>query len=137
MEKEKKPRGSMKGTLKNLGQAINDILSEIADEVLESVEEGVDKGAKYLKQKLENATPIDSGETRKCWEIGRKKADGQNIEIAKGVRYITNTAVNEQGIPITNLLEFGSKGKPFIRKTIAENQDEVVQIIKDEIQKNM
>ena len=57
----------------------------------------------------------------------------------KGVRYIGNSAVggkNNYGyeIPLSNLIEFSSKGKPFIRRTFDENKEEIIRIIKGEIE---
>ena len=62
-----------------------------------------------------------------------------NLDKYKGVRYIGNTAVgskNEYGyeIPLANLIEFSSKGKPFIRQTFEENKEQIINIIKGEIE---
>ena len=44
---------------------------------------------------------MDRGETKELWERSTKY---------KGVRYINNTALNKNNIPIVNLLEFSKKG---------------------------
>ena len=89
-----------------------------------------------MKQALEAATPIDDGETRRSWEVDFKY---------RNVRYINNTATRPKtpgdkitsgdgNIPIVNLLEFGKKGKPFVRKTVQAEQEQIINIIKGEIE---
>lgn len=118
-------RQSLKPTLNNFAEAISTVLQDITEEVYEAVDRGLDKGAKLLQKKLEEATPVDSGETKGGWQADLRYTN---------VRYINNERLNDKGIPVVNLLEFGSKGKPFVRKTVAENQDEIINIIKGELQ---
>lgn len=125
--RKRKPRSqrqSLKPALNEFQAALSSILDDIQEEVYESVDRGLDKASEYLKGKLEDATPIDSGITKGKWETDLRYTN---------VRYINNVQCNENGIPIVNLLEFGSKGKPFVRKTVAENQNEIINIIKGEI----
>lgn len=123
--KSKAERQSLKPTLNNLANALSAVLEDITQDVYEAVDRGLDKGAKFLQEKLEKATPVDSGVTKGAWEADLRYTN---------VRYINNTSLNENRIPVVNLLEFGSKGKPFVRKTVAENQDEIINIIKGEIE---
>lgn len=123
--KSKEDQQSLKPTLRSLSSAISDVLQDITEEVYEAVDRGLDKGAKFLQEKLEEATPVDSGETRGKWVVDFHY---------RNVRYINNERLNENRIPVVNLLEFGSSGKPFVRKTVVENQDEIINIIKGEIQ---
>ncbi len=125
VRKSKKERQSLKPTLHSLSSAISELLSEVVAETYEAVERGLDKGTKFLQEKLEQATPVDSGATKGAWIADLRYTN---------VRYINNTSLNENRIPVVNLLEFGSRGKPFVRKTVAENQDEIINIIKGEIQ---
>lgn len=117
--------GSLKPTLEGLSNAIDEAIGEVAEEVYAAVDQGLDKAARHMEQALEAATPIDSGETKRSWKTDFKY---------KNVRYINNTSVNEQGIPIVNLLEFGKKGKPFVRKTVQAEQENIINIIKGEIE---
>lgn len=123
-----KKKQSLQPTMDKLGAALSDILSDITEEVYAAADRGLDKAAEYLKAKLEAATPETTPEatglTRGLWVINFKY---------KNVRYINNLRLNDKGIPVVNLLEFGSKGKPFLRKTVAEEQDNIVDIIKKEI----
>lgn len=114
----------------NLAQELKDILDEYSQEVFESKERGLDKASDFLMEQLEKASPVKTGEFSNSWIRTTKY---------KGVRYIGNTAVgstNQYGyqIPLSNLIEFSSKGKPFIRRTFEENKDEIIKIIKGEIE---
>ena len=121
----KKKRGSLKPTLENLGAALKEVLNGITAELYEQVDRGLDKAARYTQDKLEAATPVETGQTRFSWETNFNYTN---------VRYINNTRVNDQRIPVANLLEFGSRGKPFIRKTIEAEQANIINIIKGEIE---
>lgn len=123
--KSKAERQSLKPTLRSLSSAVSELLDEVVAETYEAVDRGLDKAGMYLAKKLEDTTPVDSGETRGKWVVDLRY---------RNVRYINNTSLNENRIPVVNLLEFGSRGKPFIRKTVAENQEEVLNIIKGEIE---
>ena len=129
-------KGSLKPTLHELSQAIDEAIGEVSREVYAAVDRGLDKAALHMKQALEAATPIDDGETRRSWEVDFKY---------RNVRYINNTATRPKtpgdkitsgdgNIPIVNLLEFGKKGKPFVRKTVQAEQEQIINIIKGEIE---
>lgn len=123
--KKKEDQQSLKPTLRSLRMAVDELLSEVVAETYEAVDRGLNKASAYLKKKLEDATPVESGETRGKWVVDLRY---------RNVRYINNTSLNENRIPVVNLLEFGSRGKPFIRKTVVENQEEILNIIKGEIE---
>lgn len=127
--------GSLKPTLHELSRAIDEAIGEVTDEVRAAVDRGLDRAALHMKQALESATPIDDGETRRSWKVDFKY---------KNVRYINNTATRPKTpgdkitsgdgeIPIVNLLEFGKKGHPFVRKTVQAEQAKAIDIIKEEI----
>ena len=108
----------------NISEEIKKIIDEQANVILADKERALDKASEYMQEKLEAATPIDTGETKRSWITKDKYT---------GVRYIKNTRLNKQNIPVVNLLEFGSKGKPFVRKTFNANKGKLVEIIKGEI----
>lgn len=119
-----------KGYQINLAKEFKEILKEYSDDIFEAKEKGLDKAADYLLDKLKIASPVRTGNLQKSWF---------RTEKYKGVRYIGNSAVGSSnpqgyGIPLVNLLEFGSKGKPFVRRTFEENKDELIKIIKEEIE---
>lgn len=110
----------------NLAEELKDILNEYSQELYESKEQALDAASDFLMEKLEQRSPVDTGTFKSSWLRTHKY---------KNVRYIGNSAVgskNQYGydIPLSNLLEFGSKGKPFIRKTFDENKEQIIQIIK-------
>ena len=103
----------------NLAEELKEVLNEYSNELFEAKERGLDKASDYFVERLEDASPVRTGKLKESW---------QRTDKYKGVRYVGNSAVgsnNKQGygIPLTNLLEFGSKGKPFIRRTFEENKD--------------
>lgn len=114
----------------NLYDELKSILDVYSNDLFEAKERGLDKASDYLVEKLEVASPVRTGELQKSW---------LRTDKYKGVRYVGNSAVgsnNKQGygIPLINLLEFSSKGKPFIRRTFEENKDTIIEIIKGEIE---
>lgn len=100
------------------------LLDEQAVKITGERERALDKAAEFMQAKLEAATPVDTGETKKSWITKDKYT---------GVRYIKNTRLNKQNIPVVNLLEFGSKGKPFVRKTFNANKNKIIEIITGEL----
>ena len=114
----------------NLAEELKDILNEYSQELFNSKEEALDKASDFMMEKLEQNSPEKTGEFKKSWIRTTKY---------KNVRYIGNSAVggkNEYGysIPLSNLLEFSSKGKPFIRRTFDENKEQIIRIIKGELE---
>ncbi len=112
-------------TLRDFSAAVEEALNEIVGATYEQIDRGLDKAMDYMRDKLAAASPEKSGLTRESWE-GEDKY--------KNVRYINNTRVNEDGIPVVNLLEYGRKGKPFVRRTVQAEQEQIINIIKGEIE---
>ena len=115
----------------NLSEELKSILEEYSNELMAQKEIALDKASDYFVDKLEQASPVDTGEFKKSWT---------RTEKYKGVRYVGNTAVggkNKQGgdIPLSNLIEFSKNGKPFIRATFEQNKDKIIDIIVDELNK--
>ena len=134
--KREKPKGSLKPTLNQLSEAIDEALQGVAQEVYASVDRGLDKAARHMEHALEGATPHDTYKTQQSWKVDFKY---------RNVRYINNTSTRPKTpgdtitsgdgeIPIVNLLEFGKKGTPFVRRTVQEKQNQVINIIKGEIE---
>lgn len=115
----------------NLAEELKDILNEYSNELMAQKEIALDKASDYFVEKLEQASPVNTGKFKKGWERTDKY---------KGVRYVGNTTLankNKQGgnIPLSNIIEFSKNGKPFIRATFEQNKDKIVDIIVDEINK--
>ena len=131
----RKPKGSLTPTLHELSTAIDEAIGEISEEVYAAVDRGLDKAARHMEQALEAPTPVETGEVKRSWKVDFKY---------RNVRYINNTATRPKTpgekitsgdgeIPIVNLLEFGKKGKPFVRRTVQAEQAKAIEIIKEEI----
>lgn len=120
----------------NIAWELANVLNEYGNSVIKLKENALDRVSDFLVEKFSAASP-DSGIAHE----GKLKDSWTYDPKYHGVRYIGNTArgsKNEYGydIPLVNLLEFGSKGKPFMRKTFDENEDEIIKIIIEELNKN-
>lgn len=116
----------------NLYDELKDILDEYSEELYANKEEALDAAADFLVDQLEANSPVRTGKLKESWLRTDKYT---------GVRYVGNSATgskNKQGygIPLTNLLEFGSKGHPFIRKTFEQNKERIIDIIKGGLENN-
>lgn len=110
----------------NMAEELKEYLNQYSKELYANKEQALDAASDYFIERLEQASPVKTGKFSESWT--------RTTEYTS-VRYIGNTAVgskNQYGydIPLSNLIEFGSKGKPFIRKTFEENKDEIIKIIK-------
>ena len=115
----------------NLAEELRSVLDEYSNELIAQKEIALDKASDFFVEKLEQASPVKTGKLKESWKRTNKY---------KGVRYVGNTAVggkNEYGynIPLTNLIEFSSKGKPFIRATFEANKEQIVNIVVDTLNK--
>lgn len=116
----------------NIFEELKDALRDYGKDIRSLSDSALNKAGDMLVEKFSAASP-DSGMAHE----GKLKDSWTYDPKYHGVRYIGNTATgskNKQGygIPLVNLLEFGSKGKPFMRKTFDENKDEIIKIIIEE-----
>lgn len=120
----------------NIFEELKEALHNYGEDIRRVSDSGLNKAADMLVEKFSAASPdsgiAHEGKLRDSWTYDPKY---------HGVRYVGNTAggsKNKYGydIPLVNLLEFGSKGKPFMRKTFDENKDEIIKIIIEELNKN-
>lgn len=110
--------------LAGLSSELKDILEEVSESVYAAKEKGLDIAADYMLDQFEQATPVKTGKTKSMWVRTTKY---------KNVRYLYNLSLTPKNIPIVNLLEYSSKGKPFLRKTFAKNENKIVEMIQGEI----
>ena len=120
----------------NIFEELKDALRDYGEDIRRVSDSGLNKAGDMLVEKFSAASP-DSGITHE----GKLRDSWTYDPKYHGVRYIGSTATgskNKYGydIPLVNLLEFGSKGKPFMRKTFDENKDEIIKIIIEELNKN-
>ena len=107
---------------------MHDEIERIQKKVGADVNKGLEEATDYLADKLEAATPVETGVTKASWVKTIKY---------KNVKYINNTAVNKKGMPIINILEYSkSKGKPFVRRIVAQSKGNIEQIIKKSVEES-
>lgn len=113
-----------------LGEEMSKYIKDMTSTMENNVEKGLNEASEYLKKQLENNTPADSGELKKSWEITKKY---------KGVKYIYNTKLipsKSEMIPLLNVIEFSTlHGKPFVRRTFDQNENQIKEIIIKNINK--
>lgn len=120
----------------NIFEELKEALHNYGEDIRSVSDSALNKAGDMLVEKFSAASP-DSGMAHE----GKLKDSWAYDPKYHGVRYVGNTALgskNKYGydIPLVNLLEFGSKGKPFMRKTFDENKDEIIKIIIEELNKN-
>jgi hypothetical protein len=107
---------------------MHDEIERIQNKVGADVNKGLEEATDYLADKLEAATPVETGATKASWVKTIKY---------KNVKYINNTAVNKKGMPIINILEYSkSKGKPFVRRIVEESKGNIEHIIKKSVEES-
>lgn len=99
---------------------IHDEIARIQEKVSTDINKGLEEATDYLANKLQAATPIESGITKRSWVKTIKYYN---------VKYINNASVNKQGMPIINLLEYSKRGKPFVRQIVEESKGDIEKII--------
>ena len=118
--------GKAKAHFPDLAKELKGVLDEFAETSFQEREAALEKAADYLEQKYIEATPVDTGQTQQSWTVEKKY---------KGVKFIFNTKLSKDGIPIVNLVEFSKNGKPFMRKTFEREKGNVIRIITEELSK--
>jgi hypothetical protein len=112
----------------SLAKQFKNIISDYQKEVSEKVESALDDASKYMEDQLAAQSPRNSGGFSQSWD--RKMQ-------YKRVRYIGNTKVTDRpkkfshqkgGIPLSSLLEYGIKGRPFIKRTFNAHLNKTYQI---------
>lgn len=108
----------------NFGNDLKKALNDIGIEVNEQLEDGITEAAEYMKKNLSEYAAANlnrTGELAKSFIVEKRKA---NL-----TRYVSNTKVNKAGIPVLGLLEFGSRGKPFVFKQYEKEKENLIKII--------
>ena len=105
------------------------VIKEYKTELRGQIEEGLDLAGNMLIDKLSARSPV--GNTAPHFKDSWAMKDNY-----LGVRYVGNTKIvntssNKKGksiklkIPLINLIEYGSKGKPFVLRTYEECKNEI------------
>ncbi len=106
-------------TLNDVGKEIDDIVSDFLHQSFEKRQEALVAGATVFKEAVEQAAPKNQGNYAQSFEIKTKYKDKKYVGNTKTVNM-----KSKKDIPLSNLLEYGEKGKPHIREAYdaAENQ---------------
>lgn len=112
----------------NFETEMQEVFGSYTEFVKNVAEEGLTEAGEYLIQRLQENSPVDTGALKISWDQKTKY---------KGVRYIGSTRTvrqNNEGkiveVPILALLEFTSKGHPFVRRTFEDCFVEIFEIMK-------
>jgi bacteriophage HK97-gp10 putative tail-component len=71
--------------------------------------------ANGLKERIEEYSPVDTGEMKESWEV--------QIDDSKGAIYVTNSATDNQGVPYAPFVETGTptmEGHFMVSRAVAE-----------------
>ena len=115
--------------ISKLAEAINEACADYENKIYKaSNTKGLDAGAKVLIEALKNKSPVATGKFKKGWTQKKKY---------KGRRYVGNSVTTDDGIPLSNILEYGKDNKPFIKATFEENINNItaayVNAVKSEV----
>jgi hypothetical protein len=102
----------------SLSDALNEALKQYGNDIYRASNiKGLEAGAKVLIDALKRKSPVSSGKFKNGWTQNKKY---------KGRRYIGNTTLTDEGIPLINIIEYGKHQQPFIKSTFEENKNNIV-----------
>ena len=110
------------GPLIDLRNELHDLFNEVQKLSNDALNESIE----LIKNRMAQNTPERTGATKKMWTAETKYWQ---------VKYLWNDELSESNIPVVNLLEFGSKGKPFAISTFRDCLDEVSEKIVNNMNK--
>lgn len=104
------------------------ILNECRRDLSVDVEKALTESSQVMVQAMQQASPTDDTHDgvhlKDCWAVKTKYPK---------VRYVGNTKLTQDGIPLTSILEYSVKGRPFIAATFEANKGAVLQQFKQSI----
>ena len=119
--------------LGELGYVLKKFMSEVGEKSFNYINVGLDEAEELMLERVRAATPEgETGELAKSWVGTTRKY--------KGVRYITNTAEKMDKKTgrkhrYINYVEFGVKGKPFVRKAYRATENDLRNVIVKNLEK--
>lgn len=112
----------------NIQEQFQEIIKQYSQHLDSEIQTALTSAGEVLIDKLRINTPVgekSSGEHMKnCWSMKKQYHN---------VRYVGNTKTVHDGIPLINLLEYGSKGHPFVINTFNINKDLIFNTFKNSI----
>lgn len=121
--------------LMNFSEELEALLNQKSEEIFDAIEEGLDKAEDLMLAALKAGSPRGTGDYANNWKPKRAR-DGRPY---KKNRYIHNTKIVEWGdvgIPLSAILERSSvHGKPHINRIKNKMKPQIIQAIKDAVEK--
>lgn len=107
-----------------------DLIREYREQSFNAVENALDEVSLEVQRIMEQASPVGLGPVhfRDSWD--RKMQ-------YKGVRYVGNTKLVSGSIPLSNILEYSRRGRPFIRRTWEANKELMYQKFKKALERRL
>lgn len=114
-----------------LSDALSQILTDFQHASFEVRQDAVQAGAEVFKSSVEAATPHDTGDMARSWEIKTKYKDRRYVGNSKTV-----SGGGKNNIPLSNVLEYGEKSphNGFIRRCFDGAEAQIFDAIKKTIQ---
>lgn len=103
----------------NLQQQFDTVINKYRDELFDKVQVALEEAAEDVAKFLAAASPVGNSTDhfRDHWGVEKKY---------KNIKIVYNDKLNNNRIPLTNLLEFGRKGRPFVKKTWESIKDDIL-----------
>ena len=137
---------SSKGiTLGQFESEIDKIVSELESACFEARQEAVQAGAEVIKAELVAATPIDTGDMARSWEIKTQYPNHRYVGNTKTVKVHRKKKKGKgkgelrEGVPLVNVLEFAenSPHQGFMRRTFEQNKENIYQAMRKKLEETI
>lgn len=122
----------------SLAKQWEDIIEEYKTTFSKELNEALNIASSEMKQELVKASPI-----RNVFEQNNDSGSSHfqdswiNIVKYTNAKYIGNTKEVSGHIPLSNLIEFSSKGHPFIGKTFEQHKDKIFNKVVNTLKKGV
>lgn len=109
--------------IEDFSKEMDKLVREFYKENFEATQEALVQTAQKGAQILENQSPVKTGTFKASWGVEAKYANA---------KFIHNTALAANRIPLTNIIEYARNQRPFILETFNRYQADLM----DEFIKN-
>ncbi|MBQ7978119.1 MAG: HK97 gp10 family phage protein [Clostridia bacterium] len=122
-------------SIEQISGELDKIFADFMHSSFEQRQQAIQAGAEVFKNAVESATPKDTGEMSRSWEIKDKYKDRRYVGNTKTVNGKGKDGRYREGIPLSNILEYTEGGKHygFIRKTYDQVEPQIFDAIKNKL----
>lgn len=122
-------------SIEQISGELDKIFVDFIHTSFEERQQAIQAGAEVFKSAVESATPKDTGEMSRSWEIKDKYKDRRYVGNTKTVNGKGKDGRYREGIPLSNILEYTEGGKHygFIRKTYDQVEPQIFDAIKNKL----